>query len=607
MRVPYARSGLARHVRTGEASLVGEFATLDEKRVMVTRMSAVVDNAIPVELDEVDTRPIVSIRQILVVDDTPANLWHVELALAPLDRPIVTARSGREALERLEGQEFALVLLDVDMPGMDGYETARWIRSRDRTQHLPIIFTTSKDRDESAALRAYALGAVDFLVKPIIPEVLRAKASVFVTLQERTEQLAAIRLERDFDSRRRDYETAALRRERDAEQAAKQGLARLNEALAEMDRRKDSFIAILAHELRNPLAPVRTCVDLIREEPEKPLSPKLLEILDRQTSVLSRLVDDLLDLSRIKADKIELRPEPLDLLDVVEAAIITTQPALEERGHTLNLEAPSTPIEVVADSVRLTQVLCNLMANASRYTPPGGHILVECGIDDEDACVRVIDNGIGIPPELQETIFHMFVQERVRSDGSGGLGLGLALSRRLMDMHHGTIAVSSGGRDRGSTFEVRLPLADSPEALVARPRTQEIASVPEPTRDPAMIRTVVIDDNDDARELLSDLLRAKGYEVLAASDGLTGYAMIREHRPDIALVDLGLPGLDGVSVAEKLRTECPDLKTRLVALTGYGDRSDQERTRRAGFHAHLVKPATAAAIFACVASQLDAH
>ena len=569
-------------------------------------MSAAVDDAIPVELDEVDTRPIVGIRQILVVDDTPANLWHVELALAPLERPIVTARSGREALERLEQQEFALVLLDVDMPGMDGYETARWIRSREGTKHLPIIFTTSKDRDESAALRAYALGAVDFLVKPIIPEVLRAKASVFVTLQERTEQLAAIRLERDFESRRRDYETAALRRERDAEQAANQELARLNEALAEMDRRKDSFIAILAHELRNPLAPVRTSVDLIRAEPDKPLSPKLLEILDRQTSVLSRLVDDLLDLSRIKADKIELRPESLDLLDVVEAAIISTQPGLEERGHTLTLEGASQPIAVVADSIRLTQVVCNLLNNASRYTPPGGHIVVECATDADSAVVRVIDNGIGIPPELQETIFHMFVQERVRSDGSGGLGLGLALSRRLIEMHRGSISAKSDGRDRGSTFEIRLPLAGSSLSLGARPRTQEIASVPDPTRDPASIRTVVIDDNEDARELLADLLRAKGYEVLSAGDGLAGYALIREHRPDIALVDLGLPGLDGCSVAEKLRSECPDLKTRLVALTGYGDRSDHERTKRAGFHAHLVKPATAAAIFACVTSQLDA-
>ena len=568
-------------------------------------MSPSADAAIPVELDEVDTRPVFSVRQILVVDDVPANLWAAEAALAPLDRVIVTARSGREALERLEDQEFALVLLDVNMPGMDGYETARWIRSRERTQHLPIIFTCGQDHDESAALRAYALGAVDFLIKPVIPEVLRAKASVFVTLQDRTEQLAAVRMERDFETRRRDYETAALRRERDAEHSAKQELARLNEALAEIDRRKDSFIAILAHELRNPLAPVRSCVDLIRTEPDKPLSPKLLGILDRQTSVLTRLVDDLLDLSRIKADKIELRPEEVDLVEVVNAALATSQPMIDERGHALVFAPPAGPIHVVVDTVRITQVICNLVNNAARYTPPGGRIVVTCSQAREAALVRVTDSGIGIPLELQDSIFKMFVQERVRSDGSGGLGLGLALARRLVEMHRGVISVSSDGRDRGSTFEIAIPLATSPAALLPRTRTGGMMSVADPTRDPTTVRTIVIDDNDDARELLADLLRARGYEVLSACDGVTGLKLIREHQPDIALVDLGLPGLDGISVVEQLRTECPDLRTRLVALTGYGEIADHERTRRAGFHAHLVKPATAAAIFACVANQLD--
>ncbi|HEY5936478.1 MAG TPA: response regulator [Kofleriaceae bacterium] len=562
--------------------------------------------AIPQELLDLDTHPVICGARILVVDDTPANLVAVEAALGPLKRQIVTASSGQDALGRILEQDFALVLLDVQMPVMDGYETARWIRSRERTQHLPIIFMTAYDRDESSVLRAYELGAVDFLFKPFVPEVLRAKASVFVSLAERTEQLAAERMERDFENRRRDYETEALRRERDRELAAKKELTRLNEALAEHDRRKDSFIAILAHELRNPLAPLRTCLDLVRDDPKEPLTPKMLQILERQTAVLVRLVDDLLDLARIKADKIELRPEGVDLREIVEAAVATSRPLLEERHHAITIDAPSERVMVVADTVRVTQVICNLVNNAARYTPIRGRIVLTVGMaDDQHAFVRVRDDGIGIPVELQDTIFKMFVQERVRSDGSGGLGLGLALSRRLIEMHHGSISCHSDGRDRGSTFEIQIPRVGSIFALQIRPRTGDMAPLRLEQRDPKSVRTVVIDDNDDARELVSDLLRRKGYDVLTAADGPSGLGLIREHQPDIALVDLGLPVLDGFGVAEALRKDCPHLKTRLIALTGYGQAADQDRSKRAGFHAHLVKPATAAAIFACVAKQLD--
>ncbi|HEY5951975.1 MAG TPA: response regulator [Kofleriaceae bacterium] len=529
--------------------------------------------------------PGTSVRQILVVDDLPANLVAAEAALAPLGLPIVFAGSGDEALARLLEQDFALILLDVQMPGLDGYETARLIRARDRSRHVPIIFFTAFDHDDAAVLRAYELGAVDFLFKPVLPEVLRAKAAVFVTLQERTEQLAAERMEREYENRRREE------------------LARLNEALAESDRRKDSFIAILAHELRNPLAPVRTCIDLIREDPSHAIKPKLLDILDRQTGILARLVDDLLDLSRMKADKIELRPEHVDLVDIVDNAIATSRSSIDERRHALIFDAPTARLKVVADTLRLAQVLANLLNNAARYTPRGGRIHVTCAADDEWAYVRVKDNGVGIPKELQETIFKMFVQERVSSDGSGGLGLGLALSRRLIEMHHGTITVHSAGRDMGSTFTIRLPLATSSQAIAPRKRTREMERMsPEPTRS---VRTVVVDDNRDARELLGDLLRGRGYEVLTAGDGPSGLQLIREQRPDVALVDLGLPGLDGVGIVETLRRECPDLETRLVALSGYGNSGDLERTRRAGFHAHLVKPASAAVILACLAEQLD--
>ncbi|HEY5927324.1 MAG TPA: response regulator [Kofleriaceae bacterium] len=509
-------------------------------------------------------------RSILIVDDTPANLVAAEAALEPLARPIVTAASGEQALEQLLTHDFALILLDVNMPGMSGFEVARLIRGRERTAHVPIIFITAFDHSDAAVLRAYELGAVDFLFKPVVAEVLRAKASVFIALQERTLQLDQERIDK--------------------------------QVLAETDRRKDSFIAILAHELRNPLAPLRTCVDLIRMEPTRPLTPKMIDVLDRQTSVLSRLIDDLLDLSRIKADKIELRPEPIDLVDVVEGAIGASKPFTDERRHAVELEAPTDRIKVIVDAVRVTQVLCNLLNNAARYTPTGGRIVVTCGAADGFAHIRVTDNGIGIPVELQESVFNLFVQERVRSDGSGGLGLGLTLSHRLMEMHKGTITVHSAGRGQGSSFELTIPLADSPLALPIRKRTSEM----KPLRAlPSTLRTVVVDDNEDARELLSDLLRAKGFDVLTARDGYSGVRIIAEQRPHLALVDIGLPGLDGFGVLDELRKQVPDLETRLIALTGYGDASDRERTRQAGFHAHLVKPASADAIIACIAEYLE--
>jgi signal transduction histidine kinase len=571
-----------------------------------TAMSFDVEAGVPVELDDPDTSPVIAkASHILVVDDVPANLVAAEAALEGLARSIVTATSGEEALAHLLSTDFALALLDVNMPGMDGFELARLIRSRERSRNLPIIFITANAQDEASVLRAYELGAVDFLFRPLHPAVLLAKASVFVSLHEQGEQLATERIERQFENRKRDYQTAALKRERDRELEAKQELARLNAALAEHDRRKDSFLAILAHELRNPLAPLQTCLDLVESTPGVPLSPKLLDVLKRQTQVLVRLVDDLLDVSRIKADKIELRPERMDIMDIVEAAILTSRPVINERSHVLLIDAPTTRAFVIADSVRMAQVFCNLLNNAARYTSRGGQINISITFDEHFAIVTVRDNGMGIPPELQDSIFSMFVQERVRSDGSGGLGLGLALSRRLVEMHNGSISVHSEGRGRGSTFEVRVPREGSPLAVPARKRTREMAPLLKEAS--ARVRAIVVDDNDDARELICELLRTRGFDVLEAGDGHTAVAKICEHQPDVAFVDLGLPGLDGIGVAQTLRHECPDLTTRLVALTGYGHDDDFERTRRAGFHAHLVKPASAEKLLGCVQQQLDAR
>jgi signal transduction histidine kinase len=547
---------------------------------------------VPREVHGEQTQPI-SLRQILVVDDVPANILAVEAALAPLRRPIVSALSGKEALGRLLDADFSLVLLDVQMPDMDGYETAQWIRSRERSRLLPIIFLTAYSSDTAAILRGYQLGAVDFLFKPIEPAILRAKADVFLTLQDRTEELAAERLQNRFDTEKQAYEAKALRREMEQELAGRQQLALLNQELENNDRRKDEFLAILAHELRNPIAPIRTAIDLMRRAPNRPATPRMIDVFDRQLNVLTRLVDDLLDVSRITANKIELRPQPMDLRDAVELAISTSRPSIEQRRHRLELTTYPEPIHLVGDAVRLVQVISNLLNNAARYTEPGGTIEIVCGMREGQGFVQVTDSGIGIPPELLASIFDMFVQERVRSDGSGGLGLGLALARHLVELHRGAINVTSPGRGLGSTFEVLLPLAGSADTLKPRRRTGDM---PPLTRDTQKLRAVIVDDNEDAREMLAHLLTECGHDVQAAADGPSGLALICAQRPDVALVDLGLPGMDGYELIRAVHEICPDLKTRLIALTGYGDPQHQTRVIEAGFHVHLVKPATLASI-----------
>ncbi len=399
-----------------------------------------------------------STRPILVVDDVPANLVAMQAALAPLDREIITATSGTDALRLLLEREFCLVLLDLQMPGMDGYETAALIRERGRTRDLPIIFVTAHDHDEQAVLRAYRLGAVDFLRKPLNEEVLVAKASVFITLREQAEALATERAKRVASELRRHFEADALKQHAKHEQARQAQLARLNELLVEIDRRRNAFLAILGHELRNPLAPIRTAVELARNDE---LTPRLLDVIDRQSATLARLLDDLIDVTRLNANRFELRIALVDLRDLVSEAVDAYRIAVDKAGHATDVLVPEVPVMVMADRMRIVQVLTTLINNACRYTPSDGRgrIEVTCRADNHNAFVRVADNGIGIGPELIESVFEMFSPQRVRTDGSGGLGIGLALSRGIIEMHEGTIRASSDGEGKGACFEFELPLA----------------------------------------------------------------------------------------------------------------------------------------------------
>ena len=520
-------------------------------------------------------------RDILVVDDNQSNLVAIEAALAPIGREMVLARSGIEALGKLLEQDFALIILDVAMPGMDGFETAKMVRSRKRNRTTPIIFVTGMSWENDAVIRGYELGAFDFLMKPIRPEVLRAKASVFVQLQERTIELKAKADElREAQARAHERELLAQRRRFDAEVMEQQMLQ-----LAETDRRKDEFLAILAHELRNPLQPLQTAVEVLEHDPDKPVPARIRGIVQRQVHHITRLVDDLLDVARFNAGKLELRREPVSLSQIVDEAVTQCQAGITQRKHTILVTAGTEPAVVYGDPVRLIQVVVNLVTNASKYTDPGGKLSVAWGIENARGVIRVADNGKGIPAEILPRVFDMFVQERVQSSGAGGLGLGLGLVKRLIELHGGTVSATSGGPGLGSTFEISLALHEQ-HPPIAKPRTKT-----GPLKGP--LRAVVCDDAPDLRDLVADLLRLRGHEVTVVEDGPSAVHTICTEKPDVALIDIGLPNMDGYEVARQIRKFSADYKPRLIAMTGYGQASDRASAFAAGFDEHITKPASA--------------
>lgn len=522
-------------------------------------------------------------RDILVVDDNETNLIAIEAALQPLERTLVLARSGNEALQHLLEQDFALIILDVAMPGMDGFETARMVRSRARNRATPIIFVTGLAWQDEEILHAYELGAVDFLVKPIRSEVLRAKAGVFIQLQDRTRELHDKGEELRKAQVRAHERELAMQRERFESEV----LEHQNRQLAETDRRKDEFLAILAHELRNPLQPLLTAVEVLAAEENKPVPARVRGIIERQVQSIGRLVDDLLDVARFQTGKLELRREPINLAKLVEEAVSESRPAAAARKHDLSVGGRGEAPTVFGDPVRLVQVLSNLLSNAIKYTDPGGRIAVEWGSQGNQAFIRVTDNGKGVSENLLPRIFDMFVQERVTGSGAGGLGLGLGLAKRLVELHGGRMQARSSGPGTGATFEVQLPIADRATLQTFHAQGEDTAPVLRP------LRAVVVDDAADLRELVADLLRMKGHEVTACEDGASAVRVIRAQRPDVALIDIGLPLMDGYEVARTLRKELPIGTLRLIAMTGYGQATDRAAALEAGFDAHIVKPASA--------------
>ena len=698
---------------------------------------------------------------ILIVDDLAEKHLVFRALLEDLGQELVSAYSGAEALREVLRREFAVILLDVNMPDMDGLETARLVRQYKRAAHTPIIFITAY-ADEMQTHRGYELGAVDYIMSPVVPQVLRSKVQVFVDLhvmQRRVRQqaeqrvaLAAAEAARraaehatwrsnflshlsgvlsasldagvgmrvlleqvvpalspcaalllcagdeaepqrllvcrggDQDGDAVEFSDLALQdmapcvrrafaQAQESGQPQELGLdpceavdegpaarpgalpegvvtplvhgqrvlgalyvaaledrellkslseraalafenARLyrslqseieerrhaQEQLTALNRRKDEFLAMLSHELRNPLAPIRNAVEVIRRiaPPGQPRMAWATDVMDRQVRHMTELVEELLDVARISQGKISLQLKPIDLLAVVAHGVETARPMLDGRRHRLLTQLPAEPVWLRGDFARLSQVVSNLLNNAAKYTPEGGLIELSLQVRQGVALVSVRDNGMGIEPALLPNVFELFEQGQRSLDRSqGGLGVGLTLVQRLVQLHHGTVHASSAGPGQGAEFVVQLPCLSGVSAPAPQPAPQaELSQVP------AVCRVLVVDDNVDAADTVALFLRMEGHSVETAHSGPEAVERAKAFEPDVVLLDIGLPGMDGFEVARRLRALPATRLSLVIALTGYGQKADQAHSRAAGFDHHLVKPADIAALAALITQWL---
>jgi signal transduction histidine kinase/DNA-binding response OmpR family regulator len=677
--------------------------------------------------------------KILIVDDRPDKLLAFQSILDELGQQLFTARSGEEALKLVLEHEFAVILLDVNMPGLDGLETAALIRQRKRTAHTPIIFITAYS-DEMLTMQGYSLGAVDYILAPVIPEILRTKVKVFVDLfcvsqiarRQAEERIAlareqAARTAAEQSNRRSSFLAEASRalsqsldfqatveelfsltvpalvdvcfftpidvngrigrtemlctivgeyygktsrellpvnllpsieiaiatrqplliekpRTTEAlsptdpangapvlpirsgaafpllargrlagilcfavgysdrtfndydwsllEDVAGRAASALDNAflyqqLQKADHQKSEFLAMLGHELRNPLAPIRNAVEVlatVRSDPNR--LNWVQSIIQRQVNHLTRLVNDLLDISRITRGKIELQVSSLDACTVVSAAVETSLPLIESRKHHLILSVPEEKLWIRADPDRLAQVMANLLNNAAKYTPEGGQISLSLSQEANEVVFRVVDTGVGFSPEISSTLFDLFAQGE-RSPGSlhEGLGIGLTLVRRLVELHRGSVSAHSAGPNKGSQFVVRLPVGIEAIVESVNALDQEPYQVP-----PKNLRVLVVDDNKDAADSIGLLLQLEGFEVQLAYDGFQALELVSDYSPDAVLLDIGLPLMDGYEVARRIRAQPSGKQVILIAGSGFGREEDRQRSADAGFDSHLTKP-----------------
>ncbi|MFC5499967.1 response regulator [Caenimonas terrae] len=649
---------------------------------------------------------------ILVVDDLPEKHVVFRTILDELDQNIVSARSGQEALRFILEMEFAVILLDVNMPDIDGLETAGLIRQYRKSAQTPIVFITAYV-DEIQAARGYALGAVDYIPSPVVPDVLRSKVRVFVELFRMNRQLKEQAAEREALARseaaRAAAEEAIQRADylSDASQTLSRSLAledtinalfevavpalgdravlalagpdgeikrtesrpalpgaelgrdllrdclavaigerrfelrreggrgvaicpllagdrvlgallligphaqfdsarlalvkevvsrasiamenaRLYHAVQEADRRKNEFLAMLAHELRNPLAPIRNAVHIMQGDDVAPARMNWArDVIGRQADHMARLIDDLLDVSRIVQGKVVVQPERLQLSTLVERAVEAASPRVAAMDQTLSVEVPQQELALDGDLVRLSQVLSNLINNASKFSGPNTRIQLKASYVDGTVRISVRDEGAGIDPAFLPHIFDLFVQGDQTLDRSqGGLGIGLTLVKHLVELHGGRVGASSAGPGQGTEVSVWLPAQpmESTPAPSLAPRPKAAAAK-------APARILVVDDLVASADTLMTLLEMEGFEVRTANEGVTALKIADEFKPDVVLLDIGLPGMNGFEVANRLRSLPCCREALLIALTGYGEAESRSRSAQAGFDFHMVKPA----------------
>jgi len=539
---------------------------------------------------------------ILLVDDQPARLLAYRAILAPLAENLIEASSGAEALKHLMERECALILLDVNMPGMDGFETASMIHQHPRFEKTPIIFVTAINVSDMDRMRGYKLGAVDYVTVPIIPEILRSKVVVLAELyrKRRDLQLANLRLEQANEALRVE-KARELQRLNESLRHANNELATRNTELQaqiaervsaelrllEVNRRKDEFLATLAHELRNPLAALGNALNALQlAERVDPLHEAML----RQLKLLVRLIDDLLDIARINRGKLTVQRTATTLRAVLDSAIEIAMPVLLADRHALEVTMPPEEVPLYADHDRLSQVFSNLLNNAAKYSASGLPIALTATSNGNDVEIVVTDTGIGLAPGKTEEIFEAFAQVDTSVERSrGGLGIGLTLVKRIVELHGGRIVAQSDGLGLGSRFTVVLPLEPIPAGVAATTPQHSTASV--------RCRALIVDDNHDSADTMAMMLQMLGHETECIYDPRQTNDSVASFDPDIVFLDIGMPGLSGYDVARGLRAAYGSQLT-LVAVTGWGHAEDRRRTAEAGFDHHLVKPADMAAISA---------
>ncbi len=508
------------------------------------------------------------VHVLLIEDDLDDYILTRDLLADIPDQPYSLDRVPDYAsgLDMLRQGKHAICLLDYRLGARNGLELLKEIRGEGF--HPAIIMLTGQ-KDRALDLAAMEAGATDFLEKASLTVPVLERALRYALQQKRNEDL----LEERVAAR-----TAELH-------ASEERMRQIAEDLSKADHRKDEFMAMLAHELRNPLAPLRNAVDVLQMNSEDAAQVRAVAgMLERQVGQMVHLVDDLLDVSRITRGKIELRLQRIEMGFVVNQAVEASRAQFEQMGHHLKVHQPDAPIYINGDPVRLTQVLGNLLNNAAKFTPDGGQIELTTSKENDQAVIRVKDNGIGIAPKDISSIFDMFVQVDASLERpSSGLGLGLTLVKRLVGKHGGSVEVHSDGKGKGTEFTIRLPLLEQEQLPSPQPDTKRRTEV-------VGRRILIVDDNVDAATMLSLMLTKMGNETHTASDGLAGVKAAEALRPEIIIMDIGLPQINGYEACSHIRQQPWGQDMRIIALTGWGQAEDRQKSKNAGFNAHLVKP-----------------